>query len=135
MPQVPQGTIEHNLFKDNARNRVHVVDGSHPRGKLARTTYRVLEQRAGTCLVELQPHTGRPHQLRVAMASLGTPILGDLRYGAREPLPDQSIALHAASLTVPHPTREPDLALRARTPQTAVWDWPTCRSWREEEPA
>ncbi len=122
-PPERRGEVKHFLRKDKIKNRVSVVSESTAQSKLAHTEYRVLEVRAGRSLVELLPLTGRAHQLRVAMASLDCPIVGDLRYGAREPLPDKSIALHALSLDVPHPTRSKGLELRAPLPGLDVWRW------------
>ena len=116
-----QGTVEHWLLKDTARNVVRVVGESVAGAKQARTEYRVLESRGGRDLVELRPITGRSHQLRVAMASLGAPLVGDLKYGAAEPLPDKSVALHARRLCVPHPTRDEIIDVTATLPTPAVW--------------
>jgi 23S rRNA pseudouridine1911/1915/1917 synthase len=105
VPPQPEGEIEQFLRKDERRNRVIVEIGERGGAKLARTSYRVLRRVGENAILELRPHTGRPHQLRVACASLGLPLLGDLKYGAPEPLPDRSIALHAFSLRFQHPTR------------------------------
>ena len=64
------------------------------------------------------------HQLRVACASLGTPLLGDLKYGAAAPLEDRSIALHATRLRIPHPTRPGPLEVEA-APPAGHWWWRT----------
>ena len=95
--------------------------------KLARTRWCVLtEARArGRVLLELVPETGRPHQLRVALATLGTPLLGDLKYGAPSALPDASIALHAHSLEVPHPTRDETVRVTCEPPAADVWRFGT----------
>jgi 23S rRNA pseudouridine1911/1915/1917 synthase len=75
-------------------------------------------------LIELAPETGRPHQLRVALATLGAPILGDLRYGAATPLADQSIALHAARLTVAHPIQRVEMSFECPPPERPWWSFP-----------
>jgi 23S rRNA pseudouridine1911/1915/1917 synthase len=121
-----EGVIEHWLLKDTSRNTVRVVEPDTPGAKRAETRFQRLESRGGESLVRLSPITGRSHQLRVAMASLGAPLKGDLRYGATSPLPDRSVALHALSLEVPHPTRPEPVALRAALPPQEVW-----RGWRE----
>jgi len=83
-----------------------VVD--HEQGKHALTFWRVLERCGDHCRVELTPITGRSHQLRVHLASIGHPILGDALYGspevqARAP----RLLLHASALGFEHPaTRE-----------------------------
>lgn len=110
--------VEHWLLKDSARNVVRVVAEGTPGAKQARSEYRLLE---GRSRVELSPITGRSHQLRVAMASLGSPLLGDLKYGADRPLADKSIALHAKRLVLPHPTRDEWVDVTAPFPSNGVW--------------
>lgn len=83
-------------------------------------------------LVELEPLTGRSHQLRVHLAWLGCPILGDRLYG-RDPTPAVSLALHAAALAVVHPATGDRLALASPPPQRAPWTWLTAASaWRRK---
>jgi RluA family pseudouridine synthase len=120
-PAAPAGTLEQHLWKDGERNRVHVVAASREGAKVARTSYRVLRGADGRSLLELVPHTGRAHQLRLACASLGTPLLGDLKYGALEALPDRSIALHARRLEVEHPTLREARAWEVEPPRSAAW--------------
>jgi len=73
----------------------------HDTGKPALTDYQVLERAAESTLVLLRPHTGRSHQLRVHMASLGHPILGDNLYGDARPA--DRLLLHASQLGLYHP--------------------------------
>jgi 23S rRNA pseudouridine1911/1915/1917 synthase len=127
-PRDDAGVVEQWLEKDETRNRVRVlresVSGSPPgSAKRAVTRWRVLARGPGRTLFEFVPETGRPHQLRVAAASLGTPLLGDLKYGALEPLPDASVALHARELSIDHPTRPERLLLADRPPETPIWDF------------
>ncbi len=67
-------------------------------------------------LVRLTPYTGRTHQLRVHMAHIGHPLLGDWLYGERSPLIDRP-ALHAATLSFPHPITGEPIALSAPLPE------------------
>ncbi len=126
-PDPPAGTIEQWLAKDRVRNRVRALAREAGGAKLARTRWRVHAAtgrgRRRRVLVELVPETGRSHQLRVALATLGTPLLGDVKYGAPEALPDRSIALHALSLTVPHPTRDELVRLSCPPPELACWSF------------
>jgi tRNA pseudouridine32 synthase/23S rRNA pseudouridine746 synthase len=73
----------------------------HATGKPALTQYEILERSRHFTLVLLRPHTGRSHQLRVHMASLGHPILGDNLYG--EQRPGERLMLHASQLGLFHP--------------------------------
>ncbi|MEL6430843.1 MAG: RNA pseudouridine synthase [Planctomycetota bacterium] len=117
-----EGEVDHWLLKKGSKNVVRVVREGTERARRAQTRYRATAHARGRTLVELEPRTGRPHQLRVAMASLGHPIVGDLKYGAAAPLPDRSVALHARRLVVPHPTRDAPIDVTARPPETAVWE-------------
>ncbi len=120
-PNAESGTLEQWLAKDEARNVVRVARAGEQGAREARTRWCVVEVRGDRCLLAFEPETGRPHQLRVAAATLGCPLLGDLKYGAREPLPDASVALHARALEVAHPTQPQVLHFTARTPQLDVW--------------
>ena len=90
-------------------------------GKPALTRWRRLRQGAGGAwsLLLLQPHTGRSHQLRVHLAALGHPILGDPLYGPEGDGPWPGLQLHAAGLRLRHP--HSGLPLRLRSPELAGW--------------
>lgn len=83
-PAQRAGTLEHTLQKDAAGAFVRVVAPGTPGGQPAKLAYRVLETRGGLSLVEIELHTGRTHQIRVQMAAIGCPVLGDDKYGDRE---------------------------------------------------
>lgn len=84
------------------RKKMAIVPG----GKPAHTHYRVLEELRGACLIEARLTTGRTHQIRVHMASLGHPVLGDPVYGPKKsPYPvEGGQLLHAYKLGFTHPT-------------------------------
>ena len=130
-PDTPSGELEQWLRKDRERNRVHVVAPETPESRRALTSWSVLqvEGRGGKrrVLLELRPRTGRSHQLRVAVASIAAPLLGDLKYGAPEALPDKSVALHARFLNLPHPTSGETLHLRCSVPPLQAWQFAEAR--------
>lgn len=100
------------------RRQVGVVAADHPDAQEARTIYRVLASHNGLSLLELEPVTGRKHQLRVQSARRRYPIVGDRTYGSRRAFP-AGIALHARRLEVFHPVHRQPLVLQAPVP--AYW--------------
>ena len=107
-PNPAEGGIESPLCKENQGREAYmrVCADDHPDVQAASTRYRTLAANPIASLVELAPHTGRMHQLRVHMASIGRPIAGDPRYGGALVLagaPVKRLMLHAAALTFPHP--------------------------------
>jgi len=109
----PQGQWRQWLWKDRSRNRVLISRREGSREAI--TDYRQLPAESGSFL-ELTAITGRSHQLRVACASAGLPLLGDLKYGAEAPLADKSIGLHAWRLSLPHPTLGQRMDFEAQPP-------------------
>ncbi|MCP3729315.1 RluA family pseudouridine synthase [Sphingomonas sp. MG17] len=107
MPDVEDGYIDLPLCKQpgtgGEKMQVDMKDG-----QVARTRYRVIDNAGDRAAwVELQPHTGRTHQLRVHMAAIGHPIVGDGKYGLAEAFLTGSISrkmhLHARRIRIPHP--------------------------------
>lgn len=88
----------------------------------ARLSYKVLESGRGRSLVEIALETGRHHQIRIQMAHIGHPLLGDLRYGAGAPLPQKQIALLACRLEITHPISK--LKMSFSSPLPIGWPWP-----------
>lgn len=90
------------------RLRMAVVDLARHPGKAAQTQIRLLSDQLGACLVECTLQTGRTHQIRVHMASLGHPLLADVLYGGQPTAGLTRQALHAYKLAFQHPvTGEP----------------------------
>ena len=89
---------------------------AHADGKPALTRYRMLAETDAASLVELRPATGRTHQLRVHLAAVGHPILGDDLYGEKSPLIDRQ-ALHAFRLDLVHPVTQETLSINAPPPE------------------
>ncbi len=84
IPNPESATVTHYMKKDTDRNLVTVLEYPDPDTKTMITEYRVLESKNGLSLAEITLHTGRTHQIRAHMAYLGTPLLGDGKYGRNE---------------------------------------------------
>ena len=107
-PEPLEGVIETPLRREERGREAYmrVCAPDHPDAENARTLYWTLEQGAAAALLELYPHTGRMHQLRVHLASIGRPIAGDARYGGALMLAGEEVPrlmLHALALEFPHP--------------------------------
>lgn len=123
IPLKAQAELRHYLAKEKSDNLVRIVHEKHREGKLCILSYKVLASEEGLSFIEVFPETGRSHQIRVQLASLGTPIYGDLKYGASQAW-EGCIALHAATLEIKHPVSREPLALRAPLQQSWFDLWP-----------
>ena len=101
--------------------RSRIVEPTKTGAQEALLGYHVLARRRGQTLVEVIPHTGRHHQIRLQLGDYGYPVVGDLKYGASEPLADKTIALHAVALEVKHPTRDEVVRLASSPPPAHPW--------------
>jgi 23S rRNA pseudouridine955/2504/2580 synthase len=112
VPSIEEGLIDLPLAKQPGTGGEKMMVDKTEQGQTAKSRYRVIDM-AGTrcCWVELQPLTGRTHQLRVHMAAIGHPIVGDGKYGGPEAFLSGSISrkmhLHARRLIIPHPDGTP----------------------------
>lgn len=107
-PEPKGGRIDQALRRDEQGREAYMrpCPPDHPDAELAVSRYRTLAEAPGAALLELDPETGRMHQLRVHLAHIGRPIAGDPRYGGAlvvggHPVP--RLMLHASALAFPHP--------------------------------
>ena len=115
-PPQPSGTVEAPLAKARHQPPLYRV---HPGGRPSRTDWWCLRAGAASSRLRLEPRTGRSHQLRVHLAWLGLPILGDPLYGnARSRAGADRLRLHAWRLDLKHPRTGQPLSLEAPLP----WD-------------
>ncbi|MFD2210484.1 RluA family pseudouridine synthase [Virgibacillus halophilus] len=120
-PDKKTATLIHHLAKDRRRNMVRVVNAKHKDAKKAALTYDMIGNKHGLGLLEIQLHTGRSHQIRVQLASIGCPLYGDQKYGQHVNKPGQQIALWAKQLTFEHPVRKEKMTFIAEFPREEPW--------------
>ena len=110
-------TLVHYLRKEKSR-RTTVFPRETPTAKRSELSYEVINSLENKSLLEVSLSTGRFHQIRAQMAFIGHPIIGDVKYGAPEPLPNQEIALYAHKLVFSHPVSNEEITLTAPEPKT-----------------
>ena len=107
-PDPESGTLVHHLVRDGKTNKSKVYTKPVKESKEARLNYRLLAGSDNYHLVEVELLTGRHHQIRAQLSSIGARIKGDLKYGAARSNRDGSISLHSRSLEFPHPVAKDD---------------------------
>ncbi|MDD3347118.1 RluA family pseudouridine synthase [Oscillibacter sp.] len=112
-PEEPRGTVHAPIGRDEGSTIARMV---RPDGADAVSHYEVLSSANGLSLLKLVPETGRTHQLRVHMASIGCPLAGDWLYGREDLALIARPALHSYALTLEHPVTGEVLHLTAPLP-------------------
>ena len=115
-PKQPEGAIESWLHENPKSLKVYSGPESST-AKFARTNYRVVSQEGANTLLEIKLDTGRKNQIRVHLADIGCPIVGDYRYGASDKVKRQ-IRLCAYSLIFPHPTTGKTVSVQIKLPKS-----------------
>lgn len=116
-----EGTLIHWLLKDEKKNKTTAYNRETPGAQRSELHYKLINERNGLFLIEVNPITGRPHQIRVQLASIGCPIKGDLKYGYPEANDDGNICLHARRLSFEHPVKKDPMNFEAPLPDKAYW--------------
>lgn len=120
-PQEPEGRLVHYLKKNEAQNKSYIVSQGTKEAKEAVLSYKTLATGDHYSLLEVNLETGRHHQIRCQLASIGCPIKGDLKYGARRSNPDGGICLHARQIAFVHPVSKQDIVITAPVPEEKIW--------------
>ncbi len=120
-PQQEDATLKHWLLKQGSNNTSVVVSPKHKLGKEATLHYTLIKSLKERHLLEVNLETGRHHQIRVQLNSIGSPIVGDLKYGYRTANADKSICLHARRIEFIHPVQKTKMTFTAPLPKLDVW--------------
>lgn len=121
-PRVESGRLVHWLTKNPEKNISKASDVENSKGLRSELDYKVLGVLNEHYLLQINPKTGRPHQIRVQLATIGSPIRGDLKYGYSRPNEDKSICLHARKLHFIHPVKKEPITLVAALPDYEFWN-------------
>jgi 23S rRNA pseudouridine1911/1915/1917 synthase len=120
-PAKDEGNLVHWLIKDEKKNKTQAYTQERPGALKSELTYKIIGQEYGHWLLEVNPVTGRPHQIRVQLATMGCAIRGDLKYGYAEPNADGSICLHSRKLQFIHPVKKELAEFEAPLPDIPEW--------------
>ncbi|MGY3795678.1 RluA family pseudouridine synthase [Aquimarina sp. 433] len=121
-PPKKDDTLVHWLKRNPKQNKSYAHKKEVPDSKKAILEYKILKELDHYCALEILLHTGRHHQIRTQLSSIGSVIKGDLKYGADRSNKDGSIHLHARKLTFVHPVKKEPLTIIAPPPSDVIWD-------------
>ena len=116
-----QGELKHYITTTERNNKSYASLTPKAGAKEARLRYRLLASSERYHLIEVELLTGRKHQIRVQLSSIGCPIKGDLKYGDKRSNPDGSISLLARHIEFVHPVSKEKISLDAPLPDENLW--------------
>lgn len=122
LPEKTEATLTHYLIKNERTNKSTAYDVEKPNTKKSVLHYKVIGQSQNYNLLEVDLETGRHHQIRCQLSKIGSPIKGDLKYGAERSNPDGSISLHARKIAFIHPVSKEKIEVVAPTPDDVLWN-------------
>jgi 23S rRNA pseudouridine1911/1915/1917 synthase len=115
------GTLVHWLVKNQQKNVTKAFDHDVPGSMQSELKYKLVGELEGYYLIKVDPLTGRPHQIRVQLSTLGCPIVGDNKYGYPRGSLRKSISLHARRLEFIHPIKKEPVVITAPLPKDGFW--------------
>lgn len=122
-PEKSSSTLTHYLKKNEKQNKSYASLTETPGSKKAVLHYSLIASSDKYHLLEVRLETGRHHQIRVQLSTIGCIIKGDVKYGARRSNPDGSVGLHARTLTFTHPTSKEPISITAPVPEDSLWQF------------
>lgn len=121
MPPLPEDRIVSYITTVERNNKSYSSPTEKPGSKMAALSYRLIGSSERYHLLEINLETGRKHQIRVQLASIGCPIRGDLKYGDKRSNPDGSISLQAHKIEFEHPVSHKQISITAPVPDDKLW--------------
>lgn len=122
-PKSNSGHLTHWLIKNEKNNKSFAYDNEKEGTKKGELKYKVIYQSKDYHLLEIELLTGRHHQIRAQLSKIGSPIKGDIKYGAERSNKDASISLHARKLIFTHPVHQKIIHIIAPPPKNPLWDF------------
>jgi len=122
LPKKEKDTLISFLKKNPKNNKSNVFLKETEGSKKAVLHYSVIKKLDNYSLLEIDLETGRHHQIRAQLSSIGSPIKGDLKYGATRSNKDGSIHLHARKIAFIHPVSKENISLEAPIPDEVIWN-------------
>ena len=119
MPNKEKGVIISLLKKNQKQNKSYITKSDD--GKKSELEYDLIEKLQNYFLIRVKPKTGRHHQIRVQLSSIGCKIKGDVKYGAKRANKDKSICLHSYSISFVHPVKNELINLKCDFPKNDIW--------------
>ena len=119
MPKKDKGAIISLLKKNQKQNKSYITKLDD--GKKSELEYELIEKLQNYFLIKVKPKTGRHHQIRVQLSSIGCKIKGDVKYGAKRANKDKSICLHSYSISFVHPVKNELINLKCDFPKNDIW--------------
>ncbi len=123
LPPQQNDTLTHYLKKNSKQNKSYVTNKNDKNAKKAVLNYKLLKSSAKYHLLEIELLTGRHHQIRAQLASIGCKIKGDMKYGFPRSNKDGGIGLHARYLEFLHPVKKEIIKIIAPTPDDNLWNF------------
>jgi len=120
-PEMEEAELDQWMRKNEKQNKSYLCKAGGKGGKNAILSYRLCGMTDNYWMLEVKPQTGRHHQIRVQLAALGSPIKGDLKYGADRSNREGGIHLHARSISFIHPVKKEEFTLTAPVPRESLW--------------
>ena len=120
-PPNDSARLTNHIYRNTKQNKSYVRESQTADTKLAILDYKVLAQSERYCLLEINLHTGRHHQIRTQLANIGCPVRGDLKYGYPRSNKDGGINLHAVEISFIHPIKKEAIKITAPLPDDKIW--------------
>lgn len=120
-PKEQEGALVHWMKKDGQKNISRAYDKQVDGSVKAELSYKLIGKSDRYFLLEVNPVSGRHHQIRVQLSKMGCPIKGDIKYGAKRTNKDGGIHLHARKIEFMHPVKKEPVQVTAPVPDEVVW--------------